>query len=155
MRTCNAAGTSLIKSFESCRLTAYRDGNGILTIGWGHTGPDVYEGLVWTQEQADWQFSLDIISRASTAVNIYVHQPVSDNQFAALCSLCYNIGMGDFHSSTALKCINSGDFAAVPGAIGLWNKVRGQISPGLVRRRAAEVELWLTPDNPQQEGTTT
>ena len=46
------AGLNLTMSEEGLRLTAYRDAAGVLTIGWGHTGPDVHEGLVWTREQA-------------------------------------------------------------------------------------------------------
>lgn len=146
MRQCNAAGVALIRSFEQCRLRAYRDGNNILTIGWGHTGPEVIDGLMWTQDRADRQFQLDLLERACTPVSIYAPETLTPNQFAAFCSLCFNIGSGNFHSSTALKYANAGNLTEVPVGIAMWNKVGGQVSPGLTRRRNAEIVLWATDD---------
>lgn len=148
MQECNPAGTALIKSFESCKLQAYQDGNGIWTIGWGHTGPEVYEGLVWTQERADQQLYLDILERAETPVNAYLFRSVGNNQFSAVCCLCYNIGSGNFRNSTVRKRINAGDFDAVPAAFMMWDRVAGSVSAGLTRRRIAECALWNMPDAP-------
>lgn len=146
MRFCNAAGVGLIRSFESCKLKAYKDGNGILTIGWGHTGPEVVAGLVWTQAQADTQFQVDLIERACTPVSVYAPATLTNNQYAAFCSLCFNIGSGNFHASTALKYANAGALDKVPEGIAMWNKIHGQVAGGLERRRAAEIVLWSTPD---------
>ena len=146
MRICNQAGITLIKSFESCRLTAYQDGNGIWTIGWGHTGPEVVQGLVWTQAQADAQFADDLLRRAETPVSAYLTADIDDNQYAAFCSLCFNIGSGNFKASSALHLANAGDLSSVPAHILLWDEVGGHVSAGLLRRRNAEVVLWNTPD---------
>lgn len=146
IRQCCSAGVELIKDFESCKLVAYQDGNGIWTIGWGHTGPEVVEGLVWSQDKADMQFLADLAQRAETPVGAYIYTPLTDNQFAAFCSLCYNIGSGNFHNSTAAKYANAGRLTDVPTGIAMWNKINGHISPGLVRRRNAEIALWNAPD---------
>lgn len=54
-----SSGQDLTKFNEGCRLTAYQDGGGVWTIGWGHTGPDILEGLVWPQDKADAFFEVD------------------------------------------------------------------------------------------------
>ena len=69
MLACNADGIALIKSFEGCILKSYLDQGGVWTIGWGHTGDDVSEGLVWTQDQADAAFLSDLHDKAEDPVN--------------------------------------------------------------------------------------
>lgn len=144
---CNPAGVALIKSFERCFLQAYPDPRGIPTIGWGATGPDIHLGLVWTQVQCDDRFDVDILTRAETPLNrmIFPSVMLTENQFSALCSLCYNIGEGNFAASTALATMNAGDLADVPAHIALWDEIDHVVSDGLVRRRAAEIVLWNTP----------
>lgn len=152
-RACNAAGIALIKRFESCRLTAYRDQRGIWTLGWGHTGSDVYPGLTWTQEKADSVFLNDLLTRAEQPIERLVKVPVGDNMFAALCAFVYNIGQGNFGASSALSTLNQGDYTHTPAHMLIWDHVTIQgnlvVDAGLVRRRRAEVALWLTPDTPQ------
>lgn len=147
---CNNAGIALIQSFEGCKLDAYKDTRGILTIGWGHTGTDVAAGMVWTQKQADDQFLDDLARRAENAVN-QLNDPLTEsltgNQFAALCSLCYNIGSGNFRASSVYHLVESCSLDGVPEKIMLWDHNHdGSISAGLQRRRQAEVDLWGTPD---------
>lgn len=146
MTDCNAAGEALIKSFESCKLIAYQDQRGIWTIGWGHTGPEVIEGLVWTQDQADAQFDIDLRDRAENAVSRDVTVFLTSNQFSALCSLCFNIGSGNFGSSTLVRDLNGGNLAAVPAEFLRWDKVNGQPNAGLHRRRVAEAAFWGQAD---------
>jgi lysozyme len=134
-------GAALIQSFEECRLTVYLDLRGIRTIGWGHTGPDVVPGLVWTQEQADSHFLLDIAT-TEAAVSHSVTVALSQNQFDALCSLCFNIGSGNFHSSTLVKDINSGNALDEQRALKEWDHISGRQNAGLDRRRAAEWSLF-------------
>jgi lysozyme len=138
-----AAGLALLREFEGCRLEAYQDQGGIWTIGYGHTGPEVCEGLIWTQDQADAQLAADASLRATAVARMVPLLP--DNQFAALVCLAYNIGLAAFGASTACRLVNAGDLAGVPAAIEMWNEVDGEVSAGLVRRRAAEVELWNAP----------
>lgn len=142
IRTINDAALQLIKSFEGCRLTAYQDQRGIWTAGFGHTG-NVNEGDVITQEQAD-QYLLGDLQHAESTVGRLVHVDISDNQFGALCSLTYNIGSGNFQSSTMLKLINKDDFADAANEFLKWNHVNGVPNDGLLRRRSAERDLFLT-----------
>ena len=147
---CSLAGIDLIKTMEACRLTAYQDGAGIWTIGWGQTGTDIKAGLKWTQAQADTALQNDLDSRV-TRLRTLVTIPLGDNQFSALVSLSYNIGVPGLGSSSALRLANEGSFDAVPAAIMLWNKITvngaKQVSPGLVGRRAAECALWALADS--------
>ena len=143
MRT-GAAGLSLIESFEECRLTAYQDQHGIWTIGWGHTGPEVVEGLVWTQEQADAQFAKDLIW-AENAVNRSLDVAINQNQFDALVSFTFNDGVTAEGHSTLLKDINVCNFVAAAAQFPLWNHFGGVVSAGLTRRRYAEKALFETP----------
>jgi len=144
---CNQAGVNLIKSFESCKLSAYLDGNGIPSIGWGHTGPEVHLGLVWTQDQSDSQFLLDLAQRAEAPVNNLVTVALTSNQFSALCCFVFNIGSGNFRGSSALHLLNAGNYKDVPAHIMLWDEVAGHDSNGLIRRRKAEINLWNTGDS--------
>lgn len=126
-------GIDLIKSYEGCRLTAYVCPGGVWTIGWGHTGNDVYEGQVITQAEADALFLQDI-ERYVQPVRKY--SGLNQNQFDALCSFCYNCGAG------ALSDIMSG--GDVCANMMLYVHGGGEVLPGLVRRRQEEVALYNT-----------
>jgi lysozyme len=140
----SAAGLALLKNFEGCRLQAYQDQRGVWTIGYGHTGPDVYQGLVWSQAQADQQLLLDTQARAQTPVQRLVDVAMSQSQFDALCDLCYNIGQGNLASSTLLRLLNVGNAAGAADQFLVWDKVNGAENAGLARRRAAERALFLS-----------
>ena len=151
-RQINEAGLNLIKYFEGLRLTSYQDEAGIWTIGYGHTG-NVQAGLVITQTQAetllitDLQRTVDYIN-AALPVSILPVVVTSPNQFASMCSLCYNIGTGNFRTSSVLKFHKANEIDKAAYAFLLWDKVTidGQLveSPGLVARRYAERALYLT-----------
>jgi lysozyme len=141
----DAAGVVEIKGFESCVLTAYWDAiGGVWTIGWGHTGPDVHEGLTWTQEQADAAFLADLAS-AEVEVASLVEVTLTPNQFSALVSFEYNTGA--LASSPGLALINAGNFhAAWDAHLELYtHDGNGNVVAGLVRRRVAEERLFFTP----------
>lgn len=145
----NSAGLSLIQSFEGLRLAAYVDAVGVWTIGWGHTGSvngsPIHAGLTITRDQADELLRADLTT-FEHAVNCAVNRALTPNQFAACVSLAYNIGTGAFAESSVLRRINSGDMNGAADAFELWvYGGEGVILPGLVRRRAAEKELFLTP----------
>lgn len=140
----NDAGISLIKSREGCQLAAYKDQGGVLSIGYGHTGREVTEGLTCTQDQADNWFNQDIRNTCATLTRL-ITVSLNENQFAALVSLAYNIGIGHFTDSTLLKVLNNGWFEQVPVQIARWNHVNGVVSDGLTKRRADEVRLWNKP----------
>lgn len=138
-------GIAVLKYFEDCHLKAYPDpatGGAPWTIGWGHTGPEVKRGLVWTQNQADDALVADL-ARFERAVSAAVHVPLNQGQFDALVSFTYNLGEGNLKSSTLLKMVNAGNFAGAAEQFKRWNKANGKTMRGLTRRRAAEQCLFL------------
>lgn len=171
-------GRRLIQEFESCECKAYPDPGSPLgracaargvrlrdyerlqgwqalsgapwTIGWGHTGPEVRPGLVWTQEQADAAFETDLLPRERDVERL-VTVPLTQGQFDALVSFVYNAGadidkdtiaegLGD---STLLKKLNAGDVAGAAEEFLKWTRSGGKVLGGLVRRRQAERALFL------------
>lgn len=145
-RTINRAGAELIQSFEGLRLTAYPDpgtGGAPWTIGWGHTGPDVKPGLRITRSHAEVLFYSDLM-KFEDGVNALAPK-APDNQFAALVSFAYNLGLANLRKSTLLRKHNTGDHAGAAREFGRWNKASGRVLAGLTKRRAAEARLYLTP----------
>lgn len=135
-------GAELIKSYEQCRLKAYLPtANDQLTIGWGHCGPEVTEHTVWTQEQADEAFLQDV-ERFERCVNKAVTVPLTQNEFDALVSLCFNIGCAAFSGSTLVRRLNNSDYDAASEQFARWNRQGAKVLDGLTRRRAAEAELF-------------
>ncbi|MCB4768907.1 lysozyme [Ancylobacter sp. Lp-2] len=144
-RSVNEAGLALIKQWEGRRLTAYKDTVGVWTIGYGHTDaagpPAVKRGQKISEAQAETMLRTDL-AQYEAAVAAAVTVTLTDNQFAALVSFCFNVGPGNFRGSTLLKKLNAGDHAAVPGELAKWNRAGGKVLPGLANRRAAEAGLW-------------
>ena len=140
----NALCISLVKEFEGCKLCSYQDQGGIWSVGYGTTGPFVTPNMKITQSTAD-AWLINHIDTVSAALTRMIKTPINENQFGALVSLAYNIGIGHFASSSALALLNEGFLEQVPSHIALWNKVNDVVNTGLVRRRAAEIALWNTP----------
>lgn len=140
----SANGVKLIQQFEGLRLKAYQDAVGVWTIGYGHTGPDVTPGLVISQAQADALLARDL-NRFETGVSRLVQVPLNQNQFDALLSFSYNLGLGSLQNSTLLRLLNQRDYAGAAAQFPRWNKAGGKVLPGLARRRAAEQALFLQP----------
>lgn len=138
----------LIKQFEKCKLEAYQDIRGIWTIGWGCTGPNICEGMTITQDQAD-QMLAERFNEFASEVQKCLTRPATDNQVCAFISLAYNIGIGEFKSSTLLKMFNN-DFGddAIAGEFLLWDHAAGKEVEGLLRRREAERALFLAENSP-------
>ena len=135
-------GINLIKQFEGCRLEAYKCPAGVWTIGYGHTGSDVYKGLTITQEKAESLLKSDLIVHCNS-VSKLVKVKLNQNQFDALVSFEYNVGYGNFSSSTLLKLLNKGDYAGAAGQFERWVYTGGKVLEGLKKRRKAEKELFL------------
>ena len=134
-------GTALIKSFESCRLAAYLPTPAdVPTLGWGHTRA-VAMGDTCTQAQADAWF-LEDIAWVEDCVNGAVNVPLTQQEFDALCSLVFNIGCGQFKTSTLLRLLNASDYDGASEQFAVWNRQAGQVLAGLTKRRAAEAELF-------------
>lgn len=141
-RRINAAGLALVKRNEGLRLEAYRCPAGILTIGYGSTGPHVREGMVITPGEAERFLMLDL-RRFETGVDAMTDTvPTNDNQFSAMVCLSFNIGLSAFATSTVLKKHKKGDYPGAARAFALWNKARGQVLKGLVKRREEEAALY-------------
>lgn len=143
MREIPESAITLIKHFEGCRLKAYRDIGGVLTIGYGHTGQEVKEGMEITQDEADMLLEHDM-GHFARAVLMLTKQVLTDNQFAALISFTFNLGTGAYQRSTLRQMINRGDMCCVSDQFVRWNKVAGVVSNGLTRRRKAEAKLFST-----------
>lgn len=140
-------GLALIHHFESCKLTSYKDVVGIWTIGWGNTmyenGISVKEGEAITQERANELF-VAIASRFESGVTKRLRQDVTQNQFDALVSFCYNCGFGNFDKSTLLKKVNvNPNDTTIRDEFMKWNKGGGKVLNGLTRRRKAEADLYF------------
>ena len=146
-RVINPAGLALIQQWEGLALTAYRDIAGVWTIGWGHTG-GVYKGQVITQTEALQLLMGDLAGFEAFVAAHTDPAATSDNQFAAMVSLAYNIGTGGFLGSTVLRDHKAGDFQGAAAAFLLWDKahVDGQlvVVRGLLNRRIAEAALYST-----------
>lgn len=139
----SANGIAVAHYFEQCRLVAYpdpgsKDGKP-WTNGWGHTGPDVVKGTVWTQAHADAVFEKDLLKHEARVARL-VTAPLTQGQYDALVLFDYNTGA--LHSSTLLKLLNAGDYAGAQAQFKRWNKNDGKVMRGLIRRRAAEECLF-------------
>jgi lysozyme len=137
-----------VKRFEGCKLTAYPDPGSVngepWTIGYGHTSDSfmpVRKGMSITQAQADAALEHDL-NETAAAVDRLVKVHLTDNQFGALVSFTYNVGVGAFQKSSLLRKLNAGDYDAVPAELARWNKNDGKVMKGLTNRRAAEAGLW-------------
>jgi GH24 family phage-related lysozyme (muramidase)/uncharacterized protein YcbK (DUF882 family) len=142
-------GVELIKHFEGLRTTAYRDPVGIWTIGYGHTSmagpPTVYQGMTITAAEAEAilrqdldKFELGVVNALTIGTN--------PDQFSAMVSFSFNVGLTAFRNSTLLRKHNDGDFAGAANEFPRWVYADGQVLPGLVRRRNAEQAMYLGKD---------
>lgn len=140
-------GKQVTKYFESLFLTAYPDPATKAepwTIGYGHTGSDVYRGLVITQAKADQLFEQDV-AKAEAEVNKYGHN-LTQGQFDCLVDMVFNMGSG-FIKPDNIKgdfddFVASGNTAAMRVRIPQFRMAAGKVMKGLVRRRAADLALW-------------
>lgn len=144
-------GLDLIKSFEgylkkqpdgSC--VAYFCPAGVLTCGWGCT-VGVNEHTHWTEQEAT-DALLGEIAKHVAAVNKLVKVPMTQAQADALISFSYNVGSGALAKSTLLRKFNAGDTVGAAAHFADWKKGGGRVLPGLVRRRAAEADLFLSDE---------
>ena len=135
-------GIALIKEFEGLRLKAYLCPGGVWTIGYGHTA-GVKSGMVISEAQAEEYLKADLISfeRYLNGLGLALNQ----NQFDALISLIYNIGIGNFQKSTLLRKarINANDNSIMDEFL-RWVYSKGRVLPGLQRRRLREMKLYFS-----------
>lgn len=139
------AGINLIKSFEGLRTKAYKavPTEKYYTIGYGHYGSDVRAGQVITEEEAE-KLLRDDVQEFVKGVNKLLKVDVTQNQFDALVSFAYNVGLGALKSSTLLQYLNVGDIQKAGSELLRWNKSGGKVYNGLVKRREKERGLFLS-----------
>lgn len=138
-------GIKLIKHYEGCQLKAYLCHTGKITIGFGHTsfikGRVLTINDVITQEEANNLLKEDIVV-FEKGVNQLVSVPINQNQFDAMASLAFNIGLGNFKESSVLKNVNKKDFTNAEKSFMLWVNVNHKPCQGLIKRRSSEVYLF-------------
>ncbi|KML70149.1 lysozyme [Pectobacterium peruviense] len=141
--TINEAGLNLIKSFEGLRLTKYLDTAGRWTIGYGHLilpNENFDNGI--TSQEAEFLLRQDL-KTAENGVQKYVKVDLNGNQFGALTSFTYNLGVENLAESTLLRLLNQGNYSAAADQFPRWDKDGEQVVEGLLRRRKAEEALFL------------
>lgn len=148
MRT-SYKGRSNIRSLEGDELEAYQDSIGVWTIGTGHTAaagaPAPRAGMTITQEESDVILSRDLKLFEDGVIKVLTRQP-TQNQFDAMVSLAFNIGLRNFGKSSVVSRFNRGDDAGAAAAFLMWTKAGGRELPGLVKRRRVEMKLFNTGD---------
>lgn len=138
----SAQGIDLLTQREDKRNDAYLDSRNIPTIGVGHTGPEVYIGLHWTDEQVEEAFRQDL-AKFEAGVNGCVTVPLNQNQFDALVSFSHNAGEnalphGDHGGPCSiLRALNAGDYVSAASAFNNWCQ-----PPEITSRRMGEREQF-------------
>ena len=139
-------GLEKLKQWEGLKTKAYKDAGGVWTIGYGHTAaagtPAPHQGMVITEADAE-SILLKDLTQYEAAVENNVNVKLNDNEFAALVSFAFNVGINAFKNSALLKKLNKGNFDAVPSELMKWVKAGGKKLQGLVNRRRAEGYLWM------------
>ena len=149
--TVNARTIDLIKQFEGLRLAAYLDAADppVWTIGYGTTAAAGVviapkAGMYITQAEAEMYLRRGV-EKFAAQIAPMITRAINETEFGAFVSLASNLGPGAFRGSSALRYFNEGNREAAGNAILLWNKAGGRVLNGLVRRRAAERDLFLAP----------
>lgn len=147
----SANAINLIKQFEACSLKAYPDPaskDGLpITIGYGHTGHSVHLGQTITSETADALLNADATYAAWALHGLKLNQ----NQFDALVSFVFNVGVAAFRTSSLCHYLEAGNFKAASQEFIKWNHAGGKVMPGLTKRRRAEKALFDTAPNGEGE----
>lgn len=140
------SGITFIKNFEVLRLQAYKPTpDDVWTIGWGHT-LGVYQGMIITAFEAD-QFLSEDLSTVRTGLNYSILGTLEQNQYDALTSLVFNVGIPAWRGSDARKCLNTQDYQGFADQAFSeqrgWVHQAGAVLAGLIKRRAAERDLFF------------
>lgn len=135
-------GIALIKDFEGLRLKAYKCPGGVWTIGYGHTA-GVKHGMVISERQAEEYLRADLIAFEKYLNGLGL--ALDQNQFDALISFIYNVGTGNFSSSTLLRKVKANPLDnSIMDEFLRWVYSKGRVLPGLQRRRLAEMKLYFS-----------
>ncbi len=135
---------AFMKAYEKFRPTGYRPTpRDKWTVGWGTTGPDINQYSTMTLDQADERFTFDLVKFAAGVNRKIGAAPTTQNQFDALVSLAYNIGLTAEGTSTLLRLHNAGDYAGAASEFPKWDHQDGVVLDGLLNRRKAEAAIYL------------
>lgn len=137
----SAAGLVAVANFEGFRSEAYKDVAGVPTIGYGETA-GVKMGQTTTPDRALVQL-LKSLNNHSDQIKQYIKVPLSQNEFDAYSSFAYNVGVGNFRSSTLLKKLNAGDYEGACSELLKWKYAGGKVQAGLVKRRQEEYRTCM------------
>jgi len=142
-RVINKSGMDLIKVSEGCKLKSYQDVIGVWTVGYGSTGIHVKPNMTITEEDAE-KLLLEDLERFERGVERLAEVDLTDNEFAALVSFSFNVGLGNLEKSTLLVLVNKGKKTEAAEQFIRWNKAGGKEFTGLTKRRLAEKALFLS-----------
>lgn len=137
-----AIAAILIPSLEGIEYKPYRDVAGVLTVCYGHTGPDIIPGRTYTRAECKALLDKDLIPFARS-VERSVKVPATEYQKAALISFSYNVGVYAFEHSTLLKKLNARDYTGACDELRRWTFAGGKQWKGLMNRREVEREVCL------------
>lgn len=141
-------GLALLKQFEGCSLTTYKDSAGLFTIGYGHLLgdgkklPDIAKYKL-TRKQADMLLHYDVVPKEK-AVERLCPIKLTQNEFDALVSFTFNLGAGALQRSTLRQKLNRGDKVGAAKVLLRYNRAGGKVVKGLVNRRMAEYKLFMS-----------
>lgn len=135
--------TEWIRKFEGLRLSAYKCAAGVWTVGYGHTGNDVKRGMVINRFQAEDYLKKDIARHEAAVGRIFPDVELTQGQFDALVSFCFNLGENNLQGSTLAKKIKA-DITdpTIVREFSRWVYAKGVKLPGLVKRRQVEAKFW-------------
>lgn len=143
--TISQQGLELIASFEGLRLSPYTDSAGVWTVGYGSTYGLDGKRITSKTPPIKQQDALGLLEKAIMDVCTFINRnctaKLTQNQFDAMCSLAYNIGVGNLQKSNLLKNLNSGKSVIKDNFLS-WNRAGGHVIKGLTLRRKKEWELF-------------
>lgn len=154
-RVLNQATIDLVKHFEGLYLEAYQCPARVWTIGYGHTGlkhkdGTVKKGRIITKDKAEELLAYDLGQFAPGVEKLLfprAREEMNDNQFGALVSFAFNVGLGNLSKSTLLQRVNARRYADCPAEFLKWNRAGGKVLRGLTRRRQSEANLFMSLPN--------
>lgn len=156
MNKMTKAGLDLIKYYEKLETVAYKDPGGVWTIGYGHTAacgsPIPKAGMKITKARAEAIFLSDV-RYFEEWVKTLVRVPLTDSQYSALVSFCFNLGPTNFQKSTLLRKLNAKDYNGAANEFDKWVYDNGVKLRGLVKRRASEKALFKSQRLVQSDST--
>lgn len=139
----SALALGILQFVEEFREKAYQDSGGVWTIGFGHTGGEVKEGMSCSLEQAQ-AWLKDDVGKAEEAIRRLVRTNIVQCEFDALVIFVYNVGVRAFSTSHLLEQINLRNFVEAAAQFMRWTLVKGVENAGLKRRRALEQALFIS-----------